>query len=89
MPKVTFGSALQRHVQVPALAVNAKTVRAALEAVFRDHPLMRGYVLDDQSHLRKHMLVFVDGVAIKDRKMLAEPVTPHSDILVVQSLSGG
>ena len=89
MPKVTFGNAIQRHVQVPALDAKGATVHDALESAFRQHPRMRGYVLDDQSQLRKHMSVFVDGRAITDRKDLSDPVSETSHIYVVQALSGG
>lgn len=89
MPKVSFGSAIQRHVPVPPLNVEASTVREALEKVFEAHAVVRGYVLDDQSALRKHMSIFIDGVAIKDRKGLSDPVSPQSHIYVVQALSGG
>ncbi len=89
MPRVTFGSALQRHVQVPPMFVDGATVHAALDRVFAEHPLMRGYVLDDQAALRKHMSIFIDGVALKDRKALSDAVAPQSHIYVVQALSGG
>ena len=89
MPRVTFGSALQRHVQVPSLDVAGETVRAALDNVFDEHRLMRGYVLDDQNELRKHMSVFIDGVAMRDRKTLSDAVSAQSHIYVVQALSGG
>jgi hypothetical protein len=46
-------------------------------------------VLDDQSALRKHMAVFVDGTIIRDRIGLSDPVTETSTIHVFQSLSGG
>ena len=89
MPRVTFGSALQRHVRVPVCDAGGATVSAALEDVFAAHPLMRSYVLDDQSPLRKHMSIFIDGAAVKDRKALSDAVSPQSHIYVVQALSGG
>ena len=89
MPTVTFGSALQRHVSVPVLDVAGETVSEALELVFRQHPRMRSYVLDDQSQLRKHMSVFIDGRAVADRKALSDKVASTSHIYVVQALSGG
>ncbi len=48
-----------------------------------------GYLLDDEGRLRKHMVVFVDGVAACDRDGLADPVDVNSEILVMQALSGG
>ncbi|MGL4397871.1 MAG: MoaD/ThiS family protein [Hyphomicrobium sp.] len=89
MPRVVFASALQRHVQSPPLDVDGATVRAALDAAFVINPRVRGYILDDQSHLRKHMNIFVDGVAVRDRTALAQPVASSATIYVVQALSGG
>lgn len=89
MPRVTFGSAIQRHVAIAPVEVSGACVREALEAVFTQHPRVKSYVLDDQSGLRKHMHIFVDGVAIADRRKLNDAVQPSSHIYVVQALSGG
>ena len=64
-------------------------VSADLENAFADNPEARGYVLDDQSALRKHMAVFVDGKRIRDRVGLSDAVTETSTIHVFQALSGG
>jgi sulfur-carrier protein len=57
--------------------------------VFATNPQARGYVLDDQSALRRHMTIFVDGRMIRDRARLADPVHKSSRIYVFQALSGG
>jgi sulfur-carrier protein len=57
--------------------------------VFAVNPLARGYVLDDQGALRRHMTIFLDGAAIRDRTRLSDVVTPDSTIYVFQALSGG
>jgi molybdopterin synthase sulfur carrier subunit len=64
-------------------------VRDVLEKVFADNPRARGYVLDDQSALRKHIAVFVDGAMIRDRARLSDPVDAASAVYVFQALSGG
>ncbi len=89
MPRVTFTPNLQRHVACPPAMVAGATVREALDQVFADHPRLAGYLLDDQGRLRKHMVVFVDGVAARDRDGLADPVDAGSEILVMQALTGG
>ncbi len=89
MPHVVFGPALQRHVRSPPLDVAGSSVREVLDAAFAINDRIRGYILDDQSHLRKHMNIFVDGRMIADRQGFSEPVTPSSQIYVVQALSGG
>lgn len=89
MPKVIFASHVQRHVPAPDRVVDGETVRDALEAVFAGNRPLRGYVLDDQGHLRKHVVIFVDGARIVDRQGLSDSVRTDSEIYVLQALSGG
>ena len=69
--------------------VDADTARAALLAYFALHPGVRGYVIDEQGDLRKHVTVFVDGTQLTDRVGMTDSVTPTSEIYVMQALSGG
>jgi sulfur-carrier protein len=89
VPRVVFSSAMQRHVKCPPVDVAGATVREALDAAFAIHPGARNYVLDDQSHVRKHVSIFCDGKMIRDRTTLREALTPSSQILIVPALSGG
>jgi molybdopterin synthase sulfur carrier subunit len=89
MARVRFTANLERHIQTPAVDIPGETVRATLEAVFDSSPNLRSYILDDQSALRKHVSVFVDGEQIRDRHGLSDPVSPGSEIFVMQALSGG
>ncbi len=89
MPRVVFTANLQRHIAVPPTIVHGKTAREVLDNVFLANPLARGYVLDDASSLRKHMVIFVDGEPLQDRTHLSDPVGDDSEIYVMQALSGG
>jgi molybdopterin synthase sulfur carrier subunit len=89
MVQLNFSSALQRHLPCPPLEVEARTVREALEVAFEREPRLRGYLLDDQGALRKHMAVFVNGAAVQDRRGLGDAVGSGSEIAVIQALSGG
>lgn len=89
MAEVIFTAALTRHLAAPPRTVSGATVREALEAAFRDDPRLRGYVLDDQGRLRRHVVVFVDGEPIADRDGLGDPVGPTARLFVMQALSGG
>lgn len=89
MPKVVFTANIQRHVACPDREAEGTTVRAVLAAVFADNPRARGYVLDDQGALRRHMLVFLDGEVLRDRTGLSDPVNERTTIHVYQALSGG
>lgn len=89
MATVVFTQNLKRHVECPTETVAGATVRAVLDAVFAENPRLRGYVLDDQGTLRHHMMVFVDGEPISDRRDLSDPVRDASEVYVMQALSGG
>lgn len=89
MPRVVFTQSLKRHIDCPETVVEGKTVREALDSVFADRQQLRGYVLDDQSSLRQHMVIFVDGKPVKDRRELSDPVESATEIFVMQALSGG
>jgi len=89
MPRVVFTSNLQRHVNCPETEVAAGTLRSALEQVFDVQPQARGYVLDEQGHLRKHVTVFIDGRRVRDRERLDEAVGESSEVYVMQALTGG
>lgn len=89
MPKVVFTRNIQRHVQCPETIVSGDTLRAVLDNVFADNPAARGYFLDDQNALRKHVTIFVDNVMVRDRTGLNDPVGENSAVFVFQALSGG
>jgi sulfur carrier protein ThiS len=89
MPTVTFAPALTRHVPCPPQEVGAGTLRGALEATFAAAPAMRGYVLDEQGCVRKHVAVFINGEMIASRSELAGPLQADDRIQVIQALTGG
>lgn len=89
MATIRFTSTLVRHRPAPALAAEGATLGAALDAALADDALLKSYVLDDQGRVRKHVNIFVDGAMIKDRVQLSDPITPSSEIYILQALSGG
>jgi sulfur-carrier protein len=89
MPRVVFTPHLQRHVDSPPRQVEGRTLREVLENVFETNPKLKGYVLDDQQRLRKHVMVFIDNAVISDRTHLSDAVGPESEIYIMQALSGG
>jgi sulfur-carrier protein len=89
MPRVEFAASLQRHVSCAAFSCEAASLHQALEAAWRKAPRMRGYVLDEQGHVRKHVAVFVNGELLRDRAQVARPLGPADLVFVAQALSGG
>ena len=89
MVKILFTANIQRHVACPEAEAEGATLREILDNAFKENARARAYVLDDQAALRKHMTIFIDGRALRDRVRLSDPVTASSVVYVFQALSGG
>ena len=88
MAQVVFTAHLARLAPPDPVDAAGETVAAALTDVFARYPALRGYILDDQDRLRLHIAIFVDGTHVR-RDALAYPLTPTSELHVLQALSGG
>ena len=89
MPRIVFTPQLKRFTETPEVNSSASTLRAALDDTFAINPRLRGYILDDQGHLRANVVVFIDGRRCLDRVALADALEPGSQVYVLQALSGG
>lgn len=89
MAHVVFTPQLRRFVDTPEIDAPAATLREALEAAFERNPRLRGYVLDEQGHMRPNVVAFVDGRRSTDRVGLTDGLGPDSRVHVMQALSGG
>ena len=89
MAKVSFTSALERFLAVPAAEVAGDTVAEALAEVFRARPALRGYLLDDQGALRRHVAIYVNGRPVSDRRRLGDALGRDDEVYVFQALTGG
>jgi sulfur-carrier protein len=89
MATIDFTPNLRRHVDCPAAEIEAGTLAELLERYFADRPDVRGFVLDDQGAVRKHVKLMIDGRNIRDRTRLSDAIDGSSRIHVFQALSGG
>lgn len=89
MARIVFTQQLRRFTETPELNTPAATLRGALEAAFGVNPRLRGYVLDDQGHLRANVVAFIDGVRCRERVVLGDSLQADSEVHVMQALSGG
>ena len=89
MAVIRFTTHLVQHRSVRAIEAQGETVAEVLATGLSDDPLLRGYVLDDQGRLRKHVNIYLDGRLIADRLRLTDTAGPASEIYVLQALSGG
>lgn len=89
MAHVEFASSIRRHAAIPPCEVEASTLAAALDHAFATQPNVRSYVLDDRGQVRKHIAIFINDQAIRDRAELSDPLEPDDRVYVIQALSGG
>ena len=89
MASVHFTPNLARHTECPTATLSATTVAELLERYFERWPGVRGFVLDDQGEVRKHIKVLVDGRNLRDRHRLSDGLAENSEVYVFQALSGG
>lgn len=89
MARIVFTQQLRRFTAAPEVITDATSLREALEVAFKGTPNLRGYVLDDQGHLRKHVIVFIDGRRVRDYARLDDALTADSQVHVLQALTGG
>lgn len=89
MARIAFTSHL--HAVGPATPVvyGGATLADVLNSVAADYPRLKGYLLDDQGRVRKHVAIFVDGELRPRETALTLPMTDNSDVYVFQALSGG
>ena len=89
MARLIFTQQLARFTAVPQVDTGAATLRAGLDSAFAANPLLRGYILDEQDHLRENVAVFIDGRRCAERIRLDDKLAPDSTVYILQALSGG
>jgi hypothetical protein len=89
MATIRFTPQLERFLECPVGEVPGDTVEAVLDHVFREHPRLRSYIVDDQGRLRLHVALFIDGTLHQDRDDLSVAVGDQTDLQIWQALSGG
>jgi molybdopterin converting factor small subunit len=86
MPRVIlFGSIRQQAGGPDAVDVHGATARAAIAALEEVHPVLRGWVVDEQGALRRHVKLFHRGAAVT----LDARLGPDDQLYVVAAISGG
>jgi molybdopterin synthase sulfur carrier subunit len=90
MPTVSFTYALKRFFpDIDSQQVDAADVRDLLDKLDVKFPGLKGYIVDDQGRLRKHVNIFHNGTLIDDRVKLSDELTNTSEVYIMQALSGG
>jgi sulfur carrier protein ThiS len=89
MVRIEFASSIQRYAPIQPIECDASTIAESLSVAFDQQPSLRGYLLDDQGAVRKHVTIFVNDQTIRDRTHQTDPLKSDDTIYVMQALSGG
>jgi molybdopterin converting factor small subunit len=79
----------QEVVEISLPLDSRMTIVEAVEMLGRDYPGIRQRVLDDQSNIRRHVNVFVDGENVRFAQGEATQVTHASEVRIYPAMSGG
>ena len=89
LARIAFTSHLRAVGPCDPTSYDGATLADVLDAVAADYPLLKGYVLDDQGRVRRHIAIFGDGTMQPRETALRLPLTETSSVYVLQALSGG
>ena len=89
MAQLHFPINLSRQIMCPDAVIEASNVAELLRQYFSQHPKVKSYILDDQGTVRKHVVILIDGINMRDREYLTDKLKAHSEVHVFQALSGG
>jgi molybdopterin synthase sulfur carrier subunit len=86
MPRVFLtGSIKQRVGGCWCVEVRGATVGAIIRALEVSNPALRGWIIDEQGALRRHVRLFRGGVAVS----LDSPIDADDELHIVGAISGG
>jgi sulfur-carrier protein len=86
MPKVILTGSICQHVGgLGAVEVSGNTAREVITALEVSYPGVRGWVVDEQGALRRHVKLFRGGDAVS----LDAQIAPGDQLHIVAAISGG
>lgn len=89
MATVSFTAHLRKVAPPGATQVDAPTLGGALSEIFARAPKLRGYVVDEQDRLRRHVVIFVNGARLAPANWADQALYDGDEVYVMQALSGG
>ena len=89
MAKISFTAHLRKVAPQGTTHVVAPTLGRALSEIFARAPKLKGYVVDEQDRLRRHVVIFVNGMRLAPIGWADVALGDDDDVYVMQALSGG
>lgn len=82
-PLVEDRSSVEVQLDSPA------PVSAVLDALSDGRPVLARRIRDETGQLRRYVNVYVDGEDVRRADGLDTPVSPASEVMIIQSVAGG
>ena len=84
--RVWFSTHLRAYTGGAETEVDAPTVGALVDELDRRHPGLKFRIVDEQDHIREHMIIFRNEEQVK---VLSEPLAAADRVRIMGALSGG
>ena len=68
---------------------HGETLRAVLDDLIRQQPVLRVHLFDESGSIRRHVLCFHNGTFVRRRDSLDIPVQPGDSLTILHSVAGG
>jgi molybdopterin synthase sulfur carrier subunit len=86
MPRVILTGSIRQHAGgLGVVEVDGGTAGAVIAALEASYPSLRGWVVDEQGALRRHVKLFRGGTSVT----LAAPIETDDELHIVTAISGG
>lgn len=90
MVKVNFTSHLEVFFpKIKSQSLEANSLKELLEKLNCIYPGISSYLLEDNGSIRKHVNIFIDGIAILNKEDLSISLENKNEVFIMQALSGG
>lgn len=89
MALVKLTANLQKYFPKREIEVEAGNLRELLRKMDEIEPRFSHYIVDDQSHVRRHVNIFIDGRLLEDKTRLDTAIDGRATVHIMQALSGG
>ena len=86
MPRVILTGSVQQHAGgLSAIEVGGETAGAVIQALEASYPALRGWIVDEQGALRRHVRLFKGAGPVA----LDAPIGANDELHIVAAISGG
>jgi molybdopterin converting factor small subunit len=86
MPRVILTGSIRQHAGgLGMIEVDGETAAAVVKALEAAYPALRGWVVDEQGALRRHVRLFKGAGPVA----LDAPIGPNDELHIVAAISGG